>query len=202
MYQGHKIAAGTRCVLPGPRTSIVRGNFVRETSVKRRNKIVQEITRNVANTFTFYAIIAIEHGFLCINIRQVPWEVLKTAAFGLGFQHLPRDLANVNAWKTMFDPYTRRKEGYLLLDSRNDFKKKPPVVFLLSVLKRLFCYISSLIVRLLFHMWLLCCPYLFLISSSIGASGNVLRDCLSSLIVLHVHSWVNFNAFTTDNRTK
>ena len=31
--------------------------------------------------------------------------MLKTAAFGLGFQHLPRDLANVNAWKTMFDPY-------------------------------------------------------------------------------------------------
>ena len=44
--------------------------------------------------------------FQCINIRQVPWEVLKTAAFGLGFQHLSRDLANVNAWKTMFDPYT------------------------------------------------------------------------------------------------
>ena len=43
--------------------------------------------------------------FQRINIRQVPWEVLKTAAFGLGFQHRPRDLANVNAWKTMFDPY-------------------------------------------------------------------------------------------------
>ena len=43
----------------------------------------------------------------CIYIRQVPWEVLKTAAFGLGFQHLPRNLANVNAWKTMFDPYIR-----------------------------------------------------------------------------------------------
>ena len=43
--------------------------------------------------------------FQCINIRQVPWEVLKTAAFGLGFQHLPRDVANVNAWKTMFGPY-------------------------------------------------------------------------------------------------
>ena len=35
--------------------------------------------------------------FQCINIRQVPWEVLKTEAFGLGFQHLPRDLDNVNA---------------------------------------------------------------------------------------------------------
>ena len=43
--------------------------------------------------------------FQAINIRQVSREVLKNAAFGLGFQHLPRDLANVNAWKTMFDPY-------------------------------------------------------------------------------------------------
>ena len=24
---------------------------------------------------------------------------------GHGFQHFPQDLANVNAWKTMFDPY-------------------------------------------------------------------------------------------------
>ena len=32
--------------------------------------------------------------FPCINIRQVPREMLKT-----GFQHLPRDLANVNALK-------------------------------------------------------------------------------------------------------
>ena len=45
--------------------------------------------------------------FQCINICQVPWEVLKTAAFGLSFQHVPRDLANVNAWKTMFDPYIK-----------------------------------------------------------------------------------------------
>ena len=52
-YRGHKIAAVTRCVLPCPRTSIVRGNCVRETSVKRRNKIVQEITRNVANVLSF-----------------------------------------------------------------------------------------------------------------------------------------------------
>ena len=43
--------------------------------------------------------------FQCINIQQVPWEVLKTEASGLGFQHLPWDLANVNAWKSMFDPY-------------------------------------------------------------------------------------------------
>ena len=43
--------------------------------------------------------IGIKHGFSCINIRQIPWEVLKTAAFGRGFKHLPRDLANVNALK-------------------------------------------------------------------------------------------------------
>ena len=37
--------------------------------------------------------------FSCINIRQVPREVLKTEAGGRGFQHLPRDLANINALK-------------------------------------------------------------------------------------------------------
>ena len=61
--------------------------------------------------------------FQCINIRQVPWEVLTTAAFGLGFQHLPRDLAKVNARKTMFDPYnevpqesTAKRHGMLKLE--------------------------------------------------------------------------------------
>ena len=43
--------------------------------------------------------IGIKHGFSCINICQVPWEVLKTKAEGRGFQHLPRDLANFNALK-------------------------------------------------------------------------------------------------------
>ena len=46
-----------------------------------------------------HANIGIKHGFSCINIRQVPWEVLKTEAEGRGFQHLPRHLANVNALK-------------------------------------------------------------------------------------------------------
>ena len=41
----------------------------------------------------------IKRGFSCINIRQVPWEVLKTEAECRGFQHLPRDLGNVNALK-------------------------------------------------------------------------------------------------------
>ena len=43
--------------------------------------------------------IGIKHHFSCINICQVPWELLKTVAEGRGFQHLPRDLANVNALK-------------------------------------------------------------------------------------------------------
>ena len=46
--------------------------------------------------------------FQCINVCQVPREMLKTSAFGLGFQHHPWDLANVNAWKTMFDPYIEK----------------------------------------------------------------------------------------------
>ena len=65
--------------------------------MKRRNKIVQEITRNAANVFSFYATIAIEIDFSMHEHSQGPWEVLKTAAFGLGFQHIPRDLVNVNA---------------------------------------------------------------------------------------------------------
>ena len=43
--------------------------------------------------------IRIKHGFSCITIRQVPWEMLKTEAEGRGFQHLLRSLANVNALK-------------------------------------------------------------------------------------------------------
>ena len=73
-----------RCVVPGPRTNIVRGNYVRDTSVKRRNKIVQEITRNVANIFSFYAIIAIEHGFSMpsasvFNTSHGTWRMLMHA---------------------------------------------------------------------------------------------------------------------------
>ena len=41
-------------------------------------------------------IIGIKHGFPFINIRNVPREVLKTEGEARGFQHLPRDLANVN----------------------------------------------------------------------------------------------------------
>ena len=43
-----------------------------------------------------------------INIRKVPREALKISGFALGFQRLPRDLANVNEWKIVFDPYIHR----------------------------------------------------------------------------------------------
>ena len=58
--------------------------------------------------------IGIKHGFSCINIRQFPWEVLKTEAEG------PRDLANVNALKkkNMFDRYNWIKTGNICYISR------------------------------------------------------------------------------------
>ena len=40
--------------------------------------------------------IGTKHGFPCMNVFQVPREMLKTEAVGRGFQHLSRDLANVN----------------------------------------------------------------------------------------------------------
>ena len=41
----------------------------------------------------------IKHDFPFINIRKVPREVLKTDGEALGFQHFPRDLANVSEWQ-------------------------------------------------------------------------------------------------------
>ena len=82
--------------------------------------------------------------FQCINIRQVPWEVLKTAVSGLGFQHLPQDLANINAWKNMFDtyivlvvirsPYVVRLWSSELIntDDKIDFKTSPGDLVLIN----------------------------------------------------------------------
>ena len=57
--------------------------------------------------------------FQCNNIRQVSWEVLKTAASGLGFQHLSRDLAIVNAWKPISDPYKINKAANVVTTEDN-----------------------------------------------------------------------------------
>ena len=47
-------------------------------------------------------IIGIKHVFSCINVCQVPREVLKTEAKGRGFQQLLRDLARVNVLENNF----------------------------------------------------------------------------------------------------
>ena len=56
-------------------------------------------------TGTFKVNIGTKHGFSCINIRQVPWEMLRPEAEGRGFQHLPRTWQMLMHWKTMFDCY-------------------------------------------------------------------------------------------------
>ena len=47
----------------------------------------------------------IEYSFKCIDICWVPLEVLKIEAKCCGIQQLPWGLLNVDAIKTMFDPY-------------------------------------------------------------------------------------------------
>ena len=39
-------------------------------------------------------------------ISLVPRGVLKTSGFAFSFQHSPWNLANVNEWKIIFDPFT------------------------------------------------------------------------------------------------
>ena len=54
-----------------------------------------------------FAIIVIKNDFV-IHLRLLgPSGVLKTSGYALGFQHSPRDLANVNEWKIIFDPYIK-----------------------------------------------------------------------------------------------
>ena len=60
----------------------------------------------------------VKHGFSCINIRQVPRDVLKTEAGGCDFQHLPNDLANVNALKNHVRSLLLHKNEKFLLHSR------------------------------------------------------------------------------------
>ena len=67
----------------------------------------------ISNLIYFYR--GIKHGFSCINGCQVPREMLKTEAEGRGFQHLPRDLANVNAL-----------ENNVCINSTTMLKKKWP----------------------------------------------------------------------------
>ena len=87
----------------------------KENSAKiiHRNSALKSIFRY------FYAIIAIEHVFPFYNIRWVPRAMLKTEGCALGFQHLPRNPANVNEQKNMFDPYIEQNEILTSIKGRN-----------------------------------------------------------------------------------
>ena len=81
------------------------------SSVRSRAAAAQSVSSQLQQlemqlqTTRYSFIIGIKHGFSCINICEVPREVLKTEAGGRSFQHLLRDLANVMHGKTMFDRY-------------------------------------------------------------------------------------------------
>ena len=59
----------------------------------------------VAGAFCTTFIIGIKHVFPYIFIRWVVREVLKTEGAARGFKNRPRNPANVNARKNMFDRY-------------------------------------------------------------------------------------------------
>ena len=79
--------------------------------VNVRLQIFHMMSKHVYLCATMSCKIGIKHGFSCINIRQVQWDVLKTEAEGSGFQHLPRDLANVNALKNHVRYYCIKTEN-------------------------------------------------------------------------------------------
>ena len=61
-----------------------------------KNKLVILLVSVHSDTQQLHNIIGIKHDFPFINIRYVPRGVLKTEGVAQGFQHSPRDLANVN----------------------------------------------------------------------------------------------------------
>ena len=77
-YRGHRIAAIMRCVLPCPRTSIVCGNSVHATGEKAKHNRARNNAKS-SKCFQFLCNNSDRNMvFQCINICQVPWEVLKT----------------------------------------------------------------------------------------------------------------------------
>ena len=73
--------------------------------MKRRNKIVQEITQNVANVYSFYAIIAIEHVFSMHYHSPGPLGGVENHGLRPRFSTPPTGPGEFFARKTMFDPY-------------------------------------------------------------------------------------------------
>ena len=84
-YRGHRIAAVTRCVLPCSRTSIVSGNSVRATSVKRQNsarnnakcsKCFQFFCNNSDRTWFFNALTVARSSASVFNTSHGTWRML------------------------------------------------------------------------------------------------------------------------------
>ena len=92
-FQSDQLSSRDVYYLASERVQSVKIVFARHWW-KRQSIIVQEITRNIAKRFQFYALIAIEHSFSMHEHSQGPSE---------GVENLPRDLENVNAWKTRFE---------------------------------------------------------------------------------------------------
>ena len=69
------------------------------------------------------AIIAIEHDFVIHLDAQG-----QNLGFRLGFQHFPRDLANVNEWKIMFDPSINEQVKF-----ESNFNIPPPTCMASSI---------------------------------------------------------------------
>ena len=83
------------------------GEKVKQNSARNNvkcSKCFQFLCNNSGRTWFFNALtFARSHG-----------RCWKPRLNGLGFQHLPWDLVNVNAWKTMFDPYS--VDWYIVFD--------------------------------------------------------------------------------------
>ena len=84
-YRGHRFAAVTRCVLPGPRTSIVHRNCVRE---KINEKAKQNSARNNAKCSKCFQ-------FLCNNSDRTWFFNALTFGRSLGRCWKPRPPASV-----------------------------------------------------------------------------------------------------------
>ena len=72
---------------------------------KSKQNSAKIIHRNSALKSTFSILLCNNSDRTCFPVLEHPRAMLKTSGCALGFQHLPRNPANVNARKNMFDPY-------------------------------------------------------------------------------------------------
>ena len=80
--------------------------YVRSYCISARRYIsINEVTKERPHlqSIAVSSNIGIKHGFSCINIRQVPWEMLKTEA--VVFNTSQGIWRMIMHWKTMFDRY-------------------------------------------------------------------------------------------------